>query len=515
MENSELRIASRTSPLAIFQTNEVINRLKEIHSDWSYSIVPISTKGDKNQSTSLQNIGQTGIFTKALDDAILAGKADIGVHSLKDYPTNIPKGLQLLAVLPRDGYLDVFIPGKIAKSKDEKLTLLSGSPRRRAFWLNKYPKHNFKDLRGNMLTRVNKIFASDGGIVSAPGLERINLLPDNAELLDWMLPAPAQGVIAVIGRDEDSEVEEIVGLINHFQTFACAQIERDFMSAIEAGCAAPLGALCQPHDDGFIFNGALISLDGQNKITLSRLVSYDQWKGAGSVAAQELLNNGGYQLMQEIRALQPKDILCLKEIDEKQRALALEMGLKLHDLEVLNLVPKSFEISYSKIAIIGSYFGAEQLKNNISELPNNLWIVGQKATNLICDFGYTGNIRTFKNSSELLIAFEDEKSDSAVYYGAEHTSQKWAVFGIKHVITYLNRENPPRLARQKWDAILAFSPLGVQSAFRYNDFPKNTPIICIGARTADTAEIMDFERVKIASQPDFMTLLQTLKNELK
>ena len=176
--------------------------------------------------------------------------------------------------------------------------------------------------------------------------------------------------------------------------------------------------------------------------------------------------------MQEIKALQPKDILCLKEIDEKQRALALEMGLKLHDLEVLNLVPKSFEISYSKIAIIGSYFGAKQLKNNISELPNNLWIVGQKATNLICDFGYRGNIRTFKNSSELLIAYEDEKSDSAVYYGAEHTSQKWAVFGIKHVITYLNRENPPRLARQKWDAILAFSPLGVQSAFRYNDFRK-------------------------------------------
>ena len=139
MQNLKLRVASRTSPLAIFQTHEVIDRLKEFHSEWDFCVVPISTKGDRDQSysrlpkilkggalvpitkgdrdqsSSLQNLGQTGIFTKALDDAILEGKADIGVHSLKDYPTNVPRGLKLLAVLPRDGYLDAFIPGNNGK----------------------------------------------------------------------------------------------------------------------------------------------------------------------------------------------------------------------------------------------------------------------------------------------------------------------------------------------------------------------------------------------------------------
>ena len=120
MEDRKLRIASRTSPLALFQTHEVIDRLEENYSDWSFPIIPISTKGDKDQSTSLQNLGQTGVFTKALDDAILSGKADIGVHSLKDYPTNVPRGLKLLAVLPRDGFLDAFVPGNSKKSKEEK-----------------------------------------------------------------------------------------------------------------------------------------------------------------------------------------------------------------------------------------------------------------------------------------------------------------------------------------------------------------------------------------------------------
>lgn len=514
MQDRKLRIASRTSPLALFQTHEVIDRLKEFHSEWDFCLVPVSTKGDRDRSSSLQNLGQTGIFTKALDDAILEGKADIGVHSLKDYPTNVPKGLKLLAVLPRDGYLDAFIPGNNGKLKKDKLRLLSGSPRRRAFWLNKYPNHSFKDLRGNMHTRVDKILATDGGIVSAPGLERINLLPDNAELLDWMLPAPAQGVISVIGRDGDPQLEALVGTVNHLQTFICAQIERDFMAAAEAGCASPLGALCQPENDGFTFKGALLSVDGQQKISISRTIHASEWSNAGKRAAEELLENGGSELMKQIRALQPKDVLCLKEIDKEQRTLALEMGLKLHDIEVLNLLPKYFELIHAEVVMVASSFGAEQLKNQIAGLPETMWIVGQKATELLLNYGYNGNIRVFKNSGELVTAYKNEQPGSAVYYGAEHTSQNWSEFGIEHIITYSNSVKPPRLARQQWDAILAFSPLGVKSALSENNFPKNTPIVCIGERTANTAEADNFTQVYVASQSDFPTLLQTLKNEL-
>ena len=514
MEDRKLRIASRTSPLALFQTNEVVDRLLEIHTDWECSIIPVSTKGDKDQSTSLQHLGQTGVFTKALDDAILEGKADIGVHSLKDYPTNIPKGLKLLAVLPRDGFLDAFLPGNHEKSKEEALTILSGSPRRRAFWLNKYANHRFKDLRGNMHTRVEKILAADGGIVSAPGLERINLLPQNAELLDWMLPAPAQGIMAVIGRDGDTQLEEIVGTINHHQTYICATVERNFMSEVEAGCASPLGALCQPKGGGFSFEGALLSLDGKKKLSVSRKISKNEWRQAGNLAAKELLANGGATLMKEIRRAQPKDILCLKEIDKEQRKLGLEMGLKLHDIEVLNLIPTSFEIEVADIAIVASSFGAEQLKKRQSKMPKKMWVVGQKATDLLINSGYSGKITTYRNSDDLVKAYKEQQPGTAVYYGAERTSQDWVKCGIRHIVTYRNSTKPPHLARQQWDAILVFSPLGAESALAENEFPKNTPVVCIGKRTAKALKKHDFTKVVAAPQPDFTVLLQTLKNKL-
>ena len=514
MEDRKLRIASRTSPLALFQTNEVVDRLLEIHTDLECSIIPVSTKGDKDQSTSLQNLGQTGIFTKALDDTILEGKADIGVHSLKDYPTNIPKGLKLLAVLPRDGFRDAFISGNHEKSKEEALTILSGSPRRRAFWLNKYSNHSFKDLRGNMHTRVEKILAADGGIVSAPGLERINLLPQNAELLDWMLPAPAQGIMAVIGRDGDTQLEEIVGTINHHQTYICATVERNFMSEVEAGCASPLGALCQPKGGGFSFEGALLSLDGKKKLSVSRKISKNEWRQAGNLAAKELLANGGATLMKEIRRAQPKDILCLKEIDKEQRKLGLEMGLKLHDIEVLNLIPTSFEIEVADIAIVASSFGAEQLKKRQSKMPKKMWVVGQKATDLLINSGYSGKITTYRNSDDLVKAYKEQQPGTAVYYGAERTSQDWVKCGIRHIVTYRNSTKPPHLARQQWDAILVFSPLGAESALAENEFPKNTPVVCIGKRTAKALKKHDLTKVVAAPQPDFTVLLQTLKNKL-
>lgn len=514
MAARKLRIATRTSPLALFQTQEVIDRLEQTYNDWTFPIIPILTKGDKDQSTSLQNLGQTGIFTKGLDDAILQGRADIGVHSLKDYPTNVPKGLKLLGVLPRDGFLDAFIPGNIEKSKEEDLTLLSGSPRRKAFWLHKYPKHTFKDLRGNMHSRLEKILATDGGIVSAPGLKRINLLPENAELLDWMLPAPAQGVMAVIGRDNDSQLEELIGKINHHETYICARVERDFMSSVEAGCASPLGAFCQPIKGGFTFEGALLSLDGRHKLSVRRTVPNAEWQEAGHLAAQEILANGGAKLMAEIRAQQPKDVLCLKEIDKNQRSLALDMGLKLHDIEVLDLVPISFEIKAADIAMVGSFFGAEQLKNQLSEMPREIWIVGQKATDVLTNNGYSGKLATYSNSTELVEAYQEKQPGTAIYYGAERTSQDWNKHGIAHIITYRNSPKPLRLARQHWDAILAFSPLGVGSALQENDFPKETPIICIGERTAETVKSLKFLCVKAASLPEFSNLLQTLKNEL-
>ena len=174
----------------------------------------------------------------------------------------------------------------------------------------------------------------------------------------------------------------------------------------------------------------------------------------------------------------------------------------------------SFDIKAADIAMVGSFFGAEQLKNQLSEMPSEIWIVGQKATDVLINNGYSGKIATYRNSSELVEAFLQKQPGTAIYYGAERTIQDWNKHGIAHIITYRNSPKPPRLARQHWDAILAFSPLGVGSALQENDFPRETPIICIGERTAEAVKSQKFLSVKVAPHPDFTNLLQTLNSEL-
>lgn len=504
MINSTIKLASRTSSLALFQTEAVRRALSAIGIE--SELVPVQTKGDKDQHTALQNLGQVGIFTKAIDDAVLDGRADVGVHSLKDYPTGIPKGLALLAVLPRDGFYDAFIPGNNLNEP-----LLSGSPRRKAQWLRKNPKDYFADLRGNMDTRLAKIRRSAGGIVSAPGLERLGMLPEDAEILDWMVPAPAAGVMAIIGRD-DQRLKDLFAQINHEQTFRQSCVERDFMAAVEGGCASPLGALCIGEGDTWLFQGVVLSPDGQREVRIEKEFAAKNWSTAGNEFAKEILENGGAEIMAEIKAAQPLDILCLKEINSEQREQALGMGVKLHDLAVLKLDTKPFEVLESTFFIVASSFGADRLVPKIQSLPENALIIGKKASDRLRSSGYNGTIAIFETSVEVLDYIQKNKLRDIVYYGAMRSSQDWEALGIKHVITYTNSPSEPRLARQHWDGIAAFSPLGVDSALAYNKFPKSTPIIAIGPATLEACRRHGFPAAKIATDPSFDSLLKALKD---
>ena len=147
-------------------------------------------------------------------------------------------------------------------------------------------------------------------------------------------------------------------------------------------------------------------------------------------------------------------------------------------------------------------------------MPKKMWVVGQKATDLLINSGYSGKITTYRNSDDLVKAFKEKQPGTAVYYGAERTSQDWVKCGIRHIVTYRNSAKPLHIARLQWDAILVFSPLGAESALAENEFSKNTPVICIGKRTTETFKKRDFAKVVAAPQPDFTALLQTLKIEL-
>jgi hydroxymethylbilane synthase len=251
----------------------------------------------------LYEMGITGIFTKTLDVAMLTGKIDIAVHSMKDVPTTLPKGIVEAAVLKRANTSDILLhKGLIFLIQKEGL-LQPGVCAGRLSGLNRYPSHTVVDLRGNVNTRMKKLEENtwDGAIFAAAGLERINLKPDDHLELGWMLPAPAQGAMLVVAMQEDDHCREALAALHHHDSGICVHIEREFLKTLEGGCTAPIGALATIENDIIHFSGVLFSLDGNRKIEVTKEIPVKDSDSFGKHCALEVLQNGGKELMGEIR----------------------------------------------------------------------------------------------------------------------------------------------------------------------------------------------------------------------
>ncbi|HSM63750.1 MAG TPA: hydroxymethylbilane synthase [Gillisia sp.] len=299
--NKVIRIGTRDSELALWQAKTVQAALEKL--GHKTELLPVKSTGDLNLEQPLYEMGITGIFTKTLDVAMLTGKIDIAVHSMKDVPTALPKGIVEAAVLKRANSKDILIH-KGLDFLDSEGTIATGSLRRKAQWLNKYPSHNCVDLRGNVNTRMQKLKDSDwnGAIFAAAGLERINLTPENSLDLDWMLPAPAQGAMLVVAMENDAETREILKALNHRDSEICVHIEREFLKVLEGGCTAPIGALATIEGKEINFKGALFSLDGKKQISIERRIAIEDAPDFGKECALQVLNNGGRVLMEGIKA---------------------------------------------------------------------------------------------------------------------------------------------------------------------------------------------------------------------
>ena len=265
----------------------------------------IKSQGDIILDKPLYELGITGIFTKTLDIAMINGQVDIAVHSMKDVPTALPQGIVQAAVLERANTLDILVHKGNLDFLTTTGTIATGSLRRQAQWWHKYPNHQVVDLRGNVNTRMQKLAESDwnGAVFAAAGLERINLKPDNYINLDWMIPAPAQGAMLVVAMANDEFTKDAVSQLNDIETEICTYIERQFLKTLEGGCTAPIGALAQYDEekDTIEFKGVLFSVDGKQKIAIEKSVDISEWKKLGFHSAQEILNNGGAELMTEIK----------------------------------------------------------------------------------------------------------------------------------------------------------------------------------------------------------------------
>jgi hydroxymethylbilane synthase len=301
MADKIIRIGTRDSELALWQAHTVEKKLNDL--GYKTEIVAVKAQGDIILDKPLYELGITGIFTKTLDIAMINGQVDIAVHSMKDVPTALPIGIVQAAVLERATTLDILVYKDNLDFLQGQGIIATGSLRRQAEWLHRYPSHKAVDLRGNVNTRMQKLQNNDwnGAIFAAAGLERINLKPKNFIDLDWMTPAPAQGAMVVVAMLNDDFCREAVRELNDIETEVCTHIERQFLKKLEGGCTAPIGAIATFTEDTIEFKGVLFSIDGVQKIEIERSVPLEQWKKLGFESAQEVLNNGGIKLMTEIK----------------------------------------------------------------------------------------------------------------------------------------------------------------------------------------------------------------------
>jgi hydroxymethylbilane synthase len=251
-------------------------------------------------------MGTTGIFTKTLDAALLNNRIDIAIHSMKDVPTLLPEGIQQAAVLERGPVLDVLVSKEASDNLKSESIIATGSLRRKAQWLAHYPNHTIVPLRGNIQTRLEKLKNNpwEGAIFAEAALERLKTNTEQVAVLDWMIPAPAQGALMVTCRTKDDGIFEALQNFNQPDVALCTKIERDFLRTLEGGCTAPIGALAILKEDQIVFKGGVFSLDGKQNFICSETFQKTNASHKGAELASKLLSKGADRLLQEFKSSQ-------------------------------------------------------------------------------------------------------------------------------------------------------------------------------------------------------------------
>ena len=307
--STSIRIGTRDSKLALWQAQQVKDGLEK--QGFNCILVPVKSEGDLDLVTPLYAMGVEGVFTRTLDAYLLSDRIDVAVHSMKDVPVQLAKGIEQAAVLPRGNHADVLI-GKdeaalqLLLDHGAAFTVATGSIRRMAQWLHRYPGHTIESLRGNIQTRLQKLRDNDwqGAIFAAASLERLGLdIPHRIEL-DWMLPAPAQGAVMVVCREKDEHIKTVCATLNDEVTALCVQIERDFLSALMGGCSAPISALATMEKERVRFKGNVLSPDGKDCIAFEETFERTAAEQIGVRAAAIVIRQGARHI---IPKLQQKD----------------------------------------------------------------------------------------------------------------------------------------------------------------------------------------------------------------
>ena len=311
MALDHLRIASRRSQLAMVQTNWVQSELKKAHPGLTITVEAMATQGDKILDVALAKIGDKGLFTKELEAQMLVGQAEIAVHSLKDLPTNLPEGLMLGCITEREDPADALVVNS-ANANHKLDTLPKGavvgtsSLRRLAQLRHHYPHLVFKDVRGNVITRLEKLDRGeyDCLILAAAGLGRLGFAERIHQLIpsDISLHAVGQGALGIECIENNPEVTDIIKVLEHTPTSQRCLAERAFLRELEGGCQVPIGVNSCFEGDTLILTGMVASLDGKRLIRDQHRGPRSNCENIGKNLALELRAQGAGEILAEIFA---------------------------------------------------------------------------------------------------------------------------------------------------------------------------------------------------------------------
>ena len=301
-----LRIATRESALALWQANYVKAKLEAAHQDLAVELVPMTTKGDQILDTPLANIGGNALFVKELEVAMLEGRADIAVHSMKDVPVEFPDGLMLYTICEREDPRDAFVSNNYSDfdSLPEGAVVGTSSLRRQCQIKALRPDLKIKDLRGNVNTRLRKLDEGqyDAIILAAAGLIRLEMPERIKQYLptEFLLPANGQGAVGIECRSDDVQVKAYLDVLEHTETRYRVLAERAMNRKLEGGCQVPIGAYAEVDGDELHLRGLVGSLDGSEIIRANVSGKVSEAEQLGYSLAEDLLNQGADTILQEV-----------------------------------------------------------------------------------------------------------------------------------------------------------------------------------------------------------------------
>jgi hydroxymethylbilane synthase len=301
-----IRIATRKSPLALWQAEYVAGQLEQAVPGVKTELVKMTTRGDKVLDAPLAKVGGKGLFVKELEQGMLEGFADIAVHSMKDVPVEFPSGLHLAAILLRDDPRDAFVANHFLTLNDMPANARIGtsSLRRQCQIKEKYPNAEVLPLRGNVNTRLDKLDAGeyDAIILASAGLKRLGMADRITQCLDTSisLPAIGQGAIGIECRVDDAEINAMLGKLHDWETGLCVTAERAMNACLNGGCQVPIAGFAQLQGNQIFMRGLVGNPDGSLLYRAERSGSLDQAESIGRMVAEDLLALGADKILQEL-----------------------------------------------------------------------------------------------------------------------------------------------------------------------------------------------------------------------